>query len=89
MPPHTDEHPISEAIRNFLAQEGVENDLDVQTQAVEGLFARVLVTDTTRELTPIFGFLKKSAGAWTVLAAGTDFEPEFFRAHQVPPGLHL
>lgn len=88
--PQLDVHSqIAQAARLALASDVPLETVHIEVEAIEGLTARVRVSDKHGEYTPIFGFLKQDAQSWRLLSAGTDFEPEFYQAHQIPETLRL
>lgn len=62
---------------------------EVAIDGIEGLAARVKVSDKNGALSSLYGFAVKKASGWTVLDFGTYFDDAFYAAHRIPPSLQL
>jgi len=80
---------ISEAVRDYLAQQGNPADrVEVEIERLEGDFVRVKIISTDPDVPGGFtGFLKRRDGTWTALIVGSDLDPAMVEALGVPESI--
>jgi hypothetical protein len=80
---------LIDATQRAVHEMGGAPPFEVEVEAQEGAFARVLVRSRDGQLTPLFGFARQQGGAWNLLSFGTDFEASFYEEHAIPAPLRL
>lgn len=80
---------IVEACRLFLGSHAAPEIHQVILDRYTADYARLLVTPAGQVTDSATCYMRRDNHAWTVLALGTSFEPDFFDEHGVPAELRL